>query len=201
MGRKKTYDRDALITKAMAVFREHGFAGTSAEMLVNELGVNRYSLYAEFGSKQGLFDAALARYDDEVLGRNFGPLEQPGAGIAEIQALLEFFGGASDSPAAGRGCLLCNTAVEFGAEDPTGAGFIQRYFARISSAFSGALTNARRDGDVRSAIDPGEEAGFFTAAVLGMFVMLRAKATPAVIESAARVATLHLESLRPDAMG
>ncbi|MGF1466403.1 MAG: TetR/AcrR family transcriptional regulator [Sandaracinaceae bacterium] len=196
MGRKKKYDRDALVAKAMAIFREHGFAGTSAGMLVSELGVNRYSLYAEFGSKQGLFDAALQRYDEEVLGRRFGPLEKPGAGVVEIRALLDFYGCASDGPAAGRGCLLCNTAVEFGADDPTGAGFVGRYFERVSSAFSDALSNARRAGEVRRSVDPGAEAGFFTAAVLGMFVMLRANAPASVVESAARVAVAHLDSLR-----
>lgn len=198
MGRKKSYDRDELVGKAVEIFRDHGFAGTSAEMLVEGLGVNRYSIYAEFGSKQGLFDAALERYDEEVLGRNFGPLEAPGAGLDEARALLEFFGSARASPASGRGCLLCNTAVELGPEDPSGAGFVQRYFERISEAFYTALDNARCKGELHRAVDPHEEAGFFTASVLGLFVMLRAKAPPAVIESAARVAIAHLEALRAE---
>ena len=198
MGRTKSYDREALVGKAVELFRDHGFAGTSAEMLVERLGVNRYSLYAEFGSKQGLFDAALQRYDEEVLGRNFGPLEVPGAGLREVRALLEFFGAARESPASGRGCLLCNTAVEFGPDDPSGAAFVQRYFERISEAFYAALVNARSKGKLRPAVDPQEEAGFFTASVLGLFVMLRAKAPPTVIESAARVAIAHLEALRAE---
>jgi TetR/AcrR family transcriptional repressor of nem operon len=196
MGRKKSYDRDKLIGKAMEIFRDHGFAGTSAEMLIEGLGVNRYSLYAEFGSKQGLFDAALQRYDEEVIERNFGPLETPGAGIGEVRALLEFFGTAGKSPAWGRGCLLCNTAVEFGPDDPSGAGFVQRYFKRLSRAFNAALSNADNKGELHRSVVPHEEAGFFTAAVLGMFVMLRAKAPPSVIKRAARIAIEHLEALR-----
>ena len=196
MGRKKSYDREKLVGKAMEIFRDHGFAGTSAEMLVERLGVNRYSLYAEFGSKQGLFDAALQRYDEEVVERNFGPLEAPGAGIGEVRALLEFFGTAGRSPAWGRGCLLCNTAVEFGPDDPSGAGFVQRYFARLSKAFNAALGNAHEKGELRRSVVPREEAAFFTASVLGLFVMLRAKAPPSVIKRAARVAIEHLEALR-----
>jgi TetR/AcrR family transcriptional repressor of nem operon len=199
MGRKKTYDRDVLIEKSMEMFRDHGFAGTSTQMLVEELGINRFSLYAEFGSKQALFDAALARYDDEVVERNFGPLEAPEAGIAEIRALLEFFAAASEGSAAGRGCLLCNTAVELGPDDPSGAGFVQRYFKRLTRAFRRALDNARREGELRRSVKPGEEANFFTASVLGLFVMLRATASPEVIKSAARVASKHLESLRAEA--
>jgi TetR/AcrR family transcriptional repressor of nem operon len=196
MGRKKGYDRDVLVAQAMEIFRDHGFAGTSAEMLVERLGINRYSLYAEFGSKQGLFDAALQRYDEEVVGRSFGPLEAPGAGLDEVRALLEFYGSASKGPAVGRGCLLCNTAVEFGPEDPSGAGFVQRYFKRLSGAFDAALRNARERGDLRPDVDPRAEASFFTASVLGLFVMLRAKAPRRVIESAAQMAIEHLEGLR-----
>jgi TetR/AcrR family transcriptional repressor of nem operon len=102
-------------------------------MLVDELGVNRYSIYAEFGTKQALFDAALQRYDERVIERSFGPLEASEAGIAEIRALLEFYALASDSPAWGRGCVLCNTAMESAAADPSGAGLVQRYFERLSA--------------------------------------------------------------------
>jgi len=198
MGRKKSYHREELIGKAVEIFRDHGFGSTSAEMLVQGLGVNRYSLYAEFGSKQGLFDAALQRYDEEVMERNFGPLEAPGAGIDEVRALLDFFGTAGEGPASGRGCLLCNTAVEFGPDDPTGAGYVQRYFDRLSRAFHTALENAHSTGELRPSVEPRAEAGFFTASVLGMFVMLRAKAPTMVVEDAARVAIEHLEALRAE---
>jgi TetR/AcrR family transcriptional repressor of nem operon len=199
MGRRKTYDRDDLVAKAMELFRDHGYAGTSTQLLVQELGVNRYSLYAEFGSKQTLFDEALRRYDDEIIDRNFGPLERPGAGANEIRTLFEFFGDASHSPGLGRGCLLCNTAVEFGPEDPNGAGFVARYFARLLGAFETALTNARSRGEIDRLVDPAHEAGFFTACVLGLFVMLRAHAPSDAIESAARGVADHLERLSTSA--
>ena len=82
MGRKKNYDRAKLVEGAMEIFRDHGFSGTTSQMLVDGLGVNRFSLYAEFGSKQGIFDAALERYNREVVERNFGPLGAPTATTA-----------------------------------------------------------------------------------------------------------------------
>jgi TetR/AcrR family transcriptional repressor of nem operon len=196
MGRKKNYDRDKLIEKAMELFRTHGYAGTSTQMLVEDLEVNRFSLYAEFENKQWLFEAALERYDEEVIDRNFGPLETASAGTEEIRALLEFYASASKGPASGRGCLLCNTAVEFGPVDPGGAGFVQRYFKRLSSAFYTALDNAYRRGELRNSVNPRDEAEFFTAVVLGLFVMIRAKAPPTVIQNAANVAVEHLEELQ-----
>ena len=198
MGRKKSYDRDTLIKNAMEIFRDHGFTGTSTQMLVERLGVNRFSLYAEFGNKQRLFEAALERYDEEVIERNFGPLETPRAGTEEIRALLEFYASSGKGPASGRGCLLCNTAIEFGPVDPGGAGFVQRYFKRLSRAFCTALDNAYNRGELRNSVTPREEADFFTASVLGLFVMIRAKAPPTFIENAANVAIEHLEGLRAE---
>ena len=198
MGRKKNYDRDTLTKNAMEIFRDHGFTGTSAQMLVDGLGVNRFSLYAEFGNKQGLFEAALERYDEEVIERNFGPLEAPKAGIDDIRTLLEFYASASKGSAAGRGCLLCNTAVEFGPVDPGGAGFVQRYFERLSRAFYTALQNAYDRGELLNSVTPRVEADFLTSSVLGLFVMIRAKAPQTFIENAVRKMIDHLEGLRAD---
>lgn len=195
MGRKKGYDRDALLDRATAVFRAHGFAGTSAEMLVQHLGVNRYSLYAEFGSKQGLFEAALERYEERVLDHSFAPLESEAAGVAEIRALLASYGASARGPASGLGCLLCNTAVEFGSDDPTNSRMIQRYFERLSNAFQSALDSATSRGELRSTVDARAEAAFFTAAVLGMFVMVRAEAPAELVERAAGVAMAHVDAL------
>ena len=69
-------------------------------------------------------------------------------------------------------------------------------FERLSSAFYTALDNAHRKGELRNYVDPREEADFFTAAVLGLFVMIRAKAPPIMIENAAKMAIEHLEGLR-----
>jgi TetR/AcrR family transcriptional repressor of nem operon len=170
-------------------------------MLVEELGVNRNSLYSEFGSKQALFDLALRRYDEEVIDRSFGPLEAPGAGISEVRALLQFYREAAEGPALGRGCFLCNTAVELGPTDPSGGELVQRYFARLSHAFLSALENSREQGAFAGTVDTGREASFFTAAVLGLFVMLRARAPTTLIQGAAETAIRHLDELVGESTG
>ncbi len=179
----------------MEVFRDNGFAGTSTQMLVDELGINRFSLYSEFENKQKLFDATLERYDNRIVEKNFGPLEASNAGIDEIRSLFQFFAAAIDGPSAGRGCLLCNTAVEFGPQDPTGSGFVQQYFTRISNAFNNALENASRSGVIHHTISVREEADFLTAAVLGLFVMIRAKAPDTILKNAVKKADEHLNRL------
>ena len=113
-----------------------------------------------------------------------------------MRALLEFYQASPQGPAVGRGCLLCNTAIELGPADPSGAGHVQRYFENLSSAFRAALEGARERGELKPGVEPAEVAQFFTTSVLGMFVMLRAQAPAAAVSQAARVAIDHLEGLR-----
>ena len=195
MGRKKTHSKDELLAKAMEIFREHGFAGTTADMLVERIGVSRYSLYSDFGNMQGLFEAALERYNDEIIDRRFGPLERPNAGLDEIRQLLDFYGAAGDGPASGQGCLLCNTAVEFGPNDPTGSAAIRRYFERLTGAFHNALSNAQKRRHLASNLDTAKEADLLTSVVLGLFVMIRAKAPSPTIERAAATAKERVEAI------
>ena len=196
MGRKKSYDRADLVESAMDLFHAHGFAGTSTQMLVERLGVNRNSMYAEFGSKQALFDAVLRRYEQQLMNDTFGALRAPDADLDSIAALFERFGGDAAGPAAGLGCLLCNTAVELAGDDPSGEGFVQRYFESVQAAFQHALANARRAGHLSAGVVAEDEARFLTAVALGIFVLVRARAAPIVVQGAGRVATRHLDTLR-----
>ena len=61
MSRRK-YDRGEAVAAAMGVFWQKGFRGASVAMLCEATGLNPKSLYAEFGSKEGLFEEALRMY-------------------------------------------------------------------------------------------------------------------------------------------
>lgn len=195
MGRKKAYVRDELIDRAVGLFRAHGFGGTSTQTLVDELGVNRNSLYLEFGSKQALFDAALGRYEEQVVAELFGPLEAEGAGLEAVTALFDGFA-ASAGPSSGLGCLLCNTAVEIGGADPSGARFVARYLERMEAAFAGALERAQAAGELAGGVVVADAARLLTAATLGVFVLVRARAAPETVHGALRAAGRQVEALR-----
>ena len=128
MSRPKQYDRTELLNRAVELFRRQGFNGTSIAELVSELGVNRKSMYAEFGSKQQLFEAALEHYDSNHLTRVLAPLEAPSASLNGIRQAFHAYASASEGLFRGLGCLLCNTAVERSALDPGSGQFVAAYF-------------------------------------------------------------------------
>ncbi|KJY64587.1 TetR/AcrR family transcriptional regulator [Bifidobacterium polysaccharolyticum] len=59
MGRKRSFDDDEVLARAREIFLEHGYEGTSIDALVKATGLLRGSLYGAFGSKRGMFVAAL----------------------------------------------------------------------------------------------------------------------------------------------
>ena len=194
MAGAKQYDRTELLDRAVELFRRQGFSATSTAELVDELGVNRKSMYAEFGSKQALFEATLERYNEHHLTNVIGPIEAPDAGPDAIRAAFQGYADASDGWAQGRGCLLCNTAVERGALDEGARRHVSAYLERLTAAFRHALDNGRAAGEIDPSADLDELAAFFTMSLIGVAALIRAEAPPAEVRAACRVATGMLES-------
>lgn len=59
MGRPRSFDTSAAVAAAAEVFRKRGYESTSVDDLVVATGLQRGSLYGTFGSKLGIFSAAL----------------------------------------------------------------------------------------------------------------------------------------------
>ncbi|SNT55375.1 TetR/AcrR family transcriptional regulator, transcriptional repressor for nem operon [Asanoa hainanensis] len=62
MARTREFDLDTAVDAAMGVFRAKGYEGASMRDLAEATNLGSGSLYAAFGSKEGLYLAALDRY-------------------------------------------------------------------------------------------------------------------------------------------
>ena len=192
MAGAKKYDRDELLDRAIELFRRQGFSGTSTAELVDELGVNRKSMYAEFGSKQELFEAALERYSKVHLSRVLAPIEDPDADADTIRHAFAAYASAIDSRFNGLGCLMANTAVERAALDPGSARFVDAYLKRLNVGFRRALENARRASEVAPEADLDDLASFFAMSVVGVSALIRAKAPADQVFAACRAVVSQL---------
>lgn len=60
--RYKEYNINKVLEKSITLFWQKGYNGCSINEIVQETGVNRFSLYHEFKNKEGILDASLDLY-------------------------------------------------------------------------------------------------------------------------------------------
>lgn len=200
MGRRKTYDRDEITERAMRLFWTQGFHATSTRDLAEAMGVNPFSLYAEFGSKEALYEASVRRYEAQVVGGHFGRLETATSSLEDVRQVLEKFGDAPLHPSSGMGCLLCNGSTEQAPSVEASRLTTERFVARMQAAFENALTHAARRGELVNGVNvPGLAASLVTH-LMGVFVMLRARVEAAFVRGATDHVLARLDAVtRPAA--
>lgn len=173
MARAKSFDRDAVLSKAMAVFWEKGYEATSMQDLVTAMGIHRGSLYDTFTDKAHLFQAAITHYTETVISPAIAPLQQPGAARAAIEQYFLTFveRAATESPS--RGCLLTNAVVELAAHQPTVAGILKKSLQQVEDALYRALGRAQDTGEISPDQDIRALAHYLTTSLQGLRVMAK----------------------------
>src|SRR5258706_455974 len=61
-GRPSTFDRTEALNRAMKLFWEQGYEGTSFDRLIQAMGISPSSFYNSFGSKEQLYKEATDAY-------------------------------------------------------------------------------------------------------------------------------------------
>jgi len=188
MSRPKEFDIDSAVEAAVEVFRTHGFEGTSAQMLVDAMGIGRQSLYDTFGDKWGLYLTAVRHYSQKEVGAHCEVLASREKAIDGIRAM---FDRVVDD--AGRGCLGLSSTVEFGCARPDLVKIRDASAGALARALRGALVEARRQGDVAAELGLDDLATFLITTIASIRLAARSGAGKAQISA---MVDLALRALR-----
>lgn len=145
MGRRRAFDEEEVVRAAVGLFGGRAYDGVSVDDLVNHLGVHRNSLYKTFGSKRGLYLAALRRH----VADDVRPLAEALAAATDAETALRLVTSADLG-------LLLLAAVERAPADEEVADGVAAALATLDQAVSNAL-------DISPAL-----ASALTAAALGI---------------------------------
>jgi TetR/AcrR family transcriptional repressor of nem operon len=185
MSRVSSLDVDSAVETAMALFWSRGYASASLEDLVSASGAARYGLYARFGDKQGLFLAALGRYEQAVVNRLFAGVEAADASLAQVRGYFDALIGLAASPQGRWGCLLVNTAVEAAGEEGPVADVIEAYRRRLALGFARAMARACQRGEAPAGLEAEAAGEHLVALSFGISVMARSGAPVSALRAAA----------------
>ena len=184
-GTAKLFDPSEVLAKAMELFWAQGYEATGMAQLVEHLGIGRQSLYNEFGDKRGLFLAALNAYADVQHREITEVLDRPGSPLKNLRDLCEKWIEMAEADECS-GCLLANTAAEFGSRDEAVHSVLSSALRRSEDAFCGAFQRAIDARELSSTVSPRDLARLFMSAAQGVAVLTRLSGSNAMVASTAR---------------
>ncbi|MDX6352745.1 MAG: TetR/AcrR family transcriptional regulator, transcriptional repressor for nem operon [Streptomyces sp.] len=165
MGRPRGFDEAEVVRAAASLFANRAYDGISVDELVSHLGLHRNSLYKTFGSKRGLYLAALRWCLKQEVPLLIAEIDEAENAAAAIERLTTSQSGAGVD-------LLLLAAVERAPVDQEVALEVKRALNSLDEAVEHCQSGGEAPEIMRSPIG-------FTATLLGLRLRVRAAALTA----------------------
>lgn len=170
MARSPSFDREAALGQAIGLFWKKGYHGSSMKQIEHAMDMRPGSIYATFGSKDGLYSEALARY-----------AEAGGAELAKHMAgydsILDGLKGYLRKIARGcinkdempsRACLIVKTLLEASNTHTEHSKQAREILEAIEQSFSELLEKAKQRGELKDATDCARLARLMQSQIMGL---------------------------------
>jgi AcrR family transcriptional regulator len=185
MGRPRGFDIGEALDHAQTVFCSRGYDAASLSELTKAMGINSPSLYAAFGSKEGLFRAVLDRYGQQRVQYLEEALGAPTARetverVFDTAARLYSEDGDQASWLVMRGGVACG--CEAIAQD------LANRRERIEIALRDRFQRAADEGDLAGTTGPAALARYVMSVLTGMGVQAAAGADKVELDEIAKLA-------------
>jgi len=187
-GRPRGFDRDAALQRAMEVFWERGYEGTSLSDLTTAMGINAPSLYGAFGGKEALFGEAVERYRHTDGGMTDVALREGKTARAAVEGMLMAAATALTLPGKPKGCFMVLGATNCTPANQGMAAFLRSHRLASTRHVRERLEQGVADGELPPEIDLDTLARYFTTVVQGMSLQARDGAKRAELERVASAA-------------
>lgn len=134
--------------------------------VIKTTGLNSASLYKEFGSKEGLYEAALEEYRTQELEPAIRLL------ITEpnMKGLHLFLNALTENALnpVFHGCLMMNTLVEQEVVSAGASRRAEKFCTRLETVLEGAVRGAQKAGDIPPGKDPVALANYLLCIIQGI---------------------------------
>ncbi|MFD7524092.1 TetR/AcrR family transcriptional regulator [Paenibacillus chitinolyticus] len=175
MVRQREFDEDAALDAAMRLFWEKGYEAASLTELTARMGIQRPSMYAAFGSKKELFEAALRSYTQAHAARVRAKLQSRTSVKDAFRALFEGIVADEYEGSLNRGCFSINTMVELAPHDEKFEILTREHQLYLSVIFQETIERGIRTGELDAALEARGTAQALLVSLIGLTVMLKSR--------------------------
>lgn len=191
MGRTKTYIREDVLDAVTELFWSKGYEATSMSDIVKFGGLNRHSLYKEFGDKEGLFMACLNYYASDLSRDLKQLLTKKPLGLSNIREFFIERATYADSKQC-RGCFLVNSVSDQDIVSSKVRDKIQSMLSEHDEFFYSCLSAAQERGEIPKSKDCRALASYTSCVLRGLMSIGRTKTSLVPPE---QIVGIALESL------
>ena len=194
MARPRTTSPCELVEKAMLAFWTNGYEGTSMADLVKATGSTRQTIYGDFQSKMGLYDACFGLYRDRVVDPALAPIDQH-SGTDAIAFYFETqIGLAETMGLPGPGCMVGNAMTQMAPKDDAIMAHVDAHNRHLEAAFARCLPSEWPKSRLT------QWAQFLVLAAQGLWALSRVTAHAAILRQHAKtiVAIIEREAKNAD---
>ncbi|WP_166850374.1 TetR/AcrR family transcriptional regulator [Isoptericola sp. BMS4] len=195
-GRPRGFDPAAALRSARDVFWASGYGSTSIQALVDEVGLERGSLYAAFGDKRRLYFEAVKLYWSEYEESLRSALARVPLlpALRDVLVMPAQLGAVASDPRAPHGCMMGNTVAELVPQDAEATALVAESFSRFARLTAEALRQAQERGEITVASSPEAQAHMLLVLAEGTALLARTGTDPELASAAVDAA---IAGLRP----
>lgn len=176
VARTKAFDTNEILHKAMNVFGNLGYEGTSLPDLITGLGIARQSIYDTYGTKWDLFFAAVKHYMEQKNQELAKHCDGPGTVVDKVEQAFTTIIKVLMDPELRLECFIISSAIEQGPHNEELAAYLQANTERSEQIFYTMLDRAAEEGEIGPEVNIRDLARFLvherialiTSAKLGM---------------------------------
>lgn len=172
-GRPRAFDRTDALRRAMEVFWEHGYEGSSMSELTSAMGINSPSLYAAFGGKEALFREAVSLYGKTDGGYTERALREEPTARAAIDAMLRDNAIAYTVEDKPHGCMVVLAGSTYTTRSASIRDFLVEKRRETTEDIRRRLDRGVEEGDLPATTNTHGLAHFYTTVLYGLSIQAR----------------------------
>lgn len=168
MAKAGKQNRQNVVDKATNLYWEKGFHGTSMRNLQDEIDMRPGSIYAAFGSKEGLFKEALQHYAQQGLIKLDTLKSISGSPLMGLKAFVEAAVIKSQTCAPSGLCMLTKTISELTEEHAELLTEAKHLLNEVEKGFEKTFIEAQKIGEVDKQKNAKQLARYLQIQIMGL---------------------------------
>jgi TetR/AcrR family transcriptional regulator, transcriptional repressor for nem operon len=192
MARTKDFDESEVLNRAMQLFWQKGYNGTSMQDLVDGLGISRSSMYDTFGDKHTLYIRSLKHYKATTGNKLCGILDPSGPPKEAIRQLLESTSRELRNDNESKGCFMVNAEVEVAAHDSVLKDLLKENDQQLEQSVYELICLGQESGEISNTKSARALTRFILNTVKGIQVSAKSVKDKAVFDDVIETAMMVL---------